>query len=327
MDTKTQQAKTTEEIDLFQIFNMIGNGFKNFFNKMLLILKSFLIVLIRKSLWIIFFTILGLLLSYVLLKNTNQYYYSEMVVRSNAMDNTNIIRSLNSLNALFINKNYEEVSNSLGISVVQAKKIKSINAYFGIDLNKDSLIDFVDYKNTYNPKDTNQNRILDIFYLKVGVYDQSVLLELEEGIKKYVNTNTFILHNNAIRKEQIKQLIKEYSNEIEKLYSLQKIQYFEIPRLQKSGNSQILVLNEKEFKLYHNEIINLINKKLELEKELAIHPEPITIIQEFSQHSEAVNNLLFYIKYLVPIFSLLGLCLSLIWQHKYFILQKIKGGN
>lgn len=326
MDNKAQQPKTTEEIDLFEIFNRIGNGFKNLFNKMLLMLKSFLIVLIRKSLWIIFFSILGLLLSYVLFKNTNQYYYSEMVIRSNAMDNTNIIRSLNILNDLFINKNYEEVSNSLGISIVQAKKIKSINAYFGIDLNKDGVVDFVDYKNTYNPKDTNQNRILNIFYLKVGVYDQSVLLDLKEGIKKYVKTNPFILNNNEIRKEQTMLLIKEYSNEIEKLYNLQKIQYFELPRIQKSGNGQILVFNEKEFKLYHNEIIDLINKKLALEKELAINPEPITIIQEFSQLSRT-NNLLFYIKFLVPIFSLLGLCLSLIWQHKYSILQKIKGEN
>jgi hypothetical protein len=239
------------------------------------------------------------------------------------MNNTTIINSLNILNDLFKNKSYEGITNTLGLSIDQAKKIKSINAYFGIDLNKDNVIDFVDYNNTYNPKDTSQNRILDIFYLQIKVFDESVFPDLREGIKNYVNTNPYILHNNEVRKEQIKQLIKEYSYETKKLDSLQKVQYFEIPKIQKSGNSQILVLNEKESKLYHNEIINLINRKLELEKELEINPEPITIIQDFTQLSNANNNMLSYMKYWVPIFSLLGFCLSLIWQHRYFILQNI----
>ena len=93
-----------------------------------------------------------------------------MTARSNSMNNTIVVNSINLLNDLFISDNYSALGDYLQISVEQAKSIKTIKAFYGIDLNNDKLTDFIDYNNTYNPNDTNQIRLGDVFYLQIIMF-------------------------------------------------------------------------------------------------------------------------------------------------------------
>ena len=250
-----------------------------------------------------------------------------MVARSNSMNNAIIVNSINLLNDLFINKNYSALGNYLGTSAEEAKKIKSIDAYYGIDINRDGVTDFIDYDNKYDPKDTTQKRLSDIFYLKIKVYDESVFTNVRDGIKRYISTNPYVEDNNTVRKQQAKRMIKEFEDEIHKLDSFQKIQYFEVPKMQKTGSSQTILFNEKESKLYHNEIIELYHRKQKLEKELEINPDPITVIQDFTQLSNAENSLLKVVMLWVIFFAILGLLSSLLWEYRSRIWTIIKSSN
>jgi hypothetical protein len=312
----TTEQKHNDEIDLIELFQKMGDGIKNLFNKLISLINSFFILLIRKSLWLITFTILGAIVSYALFTGTKRYYTSEMTARSNSMNNTVVVNSINLLNDLFINNNYSGLAGNLKISEEQAKNIKSIKAYYGIDLNKDGLADFVDYKNTYNPKDTNQIRLGDVFYLQISVFDETVFPILKNSIKSYISHNPFIIENNDVRIRQSENQIQVLKGEIAKLDSLQNIQYFEIPKSQKANNNQMIVLNEKELKLYHEEKIKLNNLILAFERDLTINPDPITIIQDFTQLSKTQNPITKYIKVWVPLFFFLGLMFSLIWQYR-----------
>jgi len=314
MDNQIQNPKPSDEIDLLELFNRMGKAIKNFFNWIIKLFNSFILLIIQKSLWIIAFAIFGGFVGYFFYSNTPRFYSSEMVARSNSMDNNVIINSINLLNDLFENKNYTALGSYLGTTAAKAAKIKSIEAFYGIDLNKDKITDYVDYDKTYNPRDTTKKRLTDIFYLRINVFDETIFPSVRDGIKRYISTNPYILQNNDVRIQQTESLIEEYKNEIKKLDSLQKVQYFEVPKMQKAGNSQMVVLNEKEAKLYHNDIINLYNRKLSLEKELSINPDPITVIQDFTQLSKAENPLIKFLKTWVLIFAILGFITSIIWQ-------------
>jgi len=305
----------------------MGKAIKNFFHWIIWLIQSFLLLLLRKSIWILSFAIFGGYVGYFSYKNTPRFYSSEMVARSNSMNNSVIVNSINLLNDLFENRNYSALGNYLGTSPNEAEKIKSIEAFYGIDINRDKIADFIDYKNIYAPKDTTQKRLPDVFYLKINVYDENIFPNVRDGIKKYISTNPYILQNNEIRRQQTKSMIEEYQNEIKKLDSLQKVQYFETPKMQKAGNGQMIVLNEKEAKLYHHEILALYNKKLLLEKELAINPDPITIIQDFTQLSKAENPLIQFLKTWVILFSFLGFSIALLWQYRNFIWLNIKNSK
>ncbi|NOU19907.1 MAG: hypothetical protein HOO91_20300 [Bacteroidales bacterium] len=324
MDNQIQNQRPTDEIDLLELFSRIGLGIKKFSYWILELIRSFFLLLIRKSIWILSFSLIGGFVGYYFYNTTPRFYSSEMVARSNSMNNSVIVNSINLLNDLFENKNYNALSSYLGTSSKEAEKIRSIEAFYGIDINKDIIADYIDYNKTYNPKDTTQKRLSDVFYLRISVYDESIFSNVRDGIKKYISTNPFILQNNEVRIQQTKSMITEYQSEINKLDSLQKVQYFEVPKMQKGGNSQMIVLNEKEAKLYHNDILSLYNRKLSLEKELVLNPDPITIIQDFTQLSKAENPLIKFLKTWILVFAIFGLLSSLIWQLRTKIWYLIK---
>ena len=316
MNTQLENSKPSEEIDLLELFNRMGRSIKNLFIWLYNLLVSFFLLLIRKFVWIFFFSIVGAFVGYLFYNNTPRFYSSQMVAVSNSMNNSVIVNSINLINDLFESKNYDVLANYLSISPQMAKKIKSIGAYYGIDLNKDKITDYVDYEKVYNPKDTTQKRLTDIFYLKISVYDETIFANVRDGIKKYINTNPYIVENNNVRKQQDIKLIELYKKQIMKLDSLQKVQYFEVPKLQKSGNNQLVLLNEKETKLYHTDIINLYNAQLYLERQLVLNPDPITIIQDFTQLAKADNPLIKFLKTWVVIFAIFGFSFSILWQYR-----------
>ncbi len=318
------KPQTSDEIDLIELFNKIGNSIKKGIMWIINRLQDFILLLIRKSLWIISFSIIGAFVGYSFFKATPRYYSSEMVAISNTLNNNYIVSSINLLDDLFKGANHSIAANYLEIPVEQAQEIKSIGAYYGIDVNKDGIADYIDFKKTFNPKDTSIRRLSDFFYVKLEVYSESVFGSARDGIKKYINKNNFIIENNQVRITQSEELIKSIELEIKKLDSLQKIQYFEIPKSQKANNTQMVVLNEKEMKLYHEQILALQQQKLRLQKDITINKEPITVVQDFTPLSKAENPVTKYLINWVALFSLLGFIVSLLWQFKKAIIQLIK---
>jgi len=318
------KPQATDEIDLIELFNKIGNSIKKGAMWIISRLQDLILLLIRKSLWIISFSIIGAFVGYSFFKATPRYYSSQMVAVSNALDNNYIVSSINLLDDLFKGGNHDIAANYLEIPVENAKQIKSIGAYYGIDVNKDKLTDYVDYTETYNPKDTSIRRITDFFYVKMEVFSETVFAQARDGIKKYINKNNFVIDNNQVRIAQSEELIKSIDQEIKKLDSLQRIQYFEIPKSQKANNTQMVVLNEKEMKLYHEQILALQQQKLRLQKDITINKDPITVVQDFTPLSKAENPVTKYLINWVALFSLLGFIVSLLWQFKKAIIQLIK---
>jgi hypothetical protein len=121
-------------------------------------------------------------------------------------------------------------------------------------------------------------------------------------------------------------LIEDYNQEIKKLDSLQKSYYYK-QLTQAAQNTQMLFLNEKDVKLFHKDIIELVNRKMDLERELVVDPDPITVIQDFTSLSKEENPWSKYVKKTTPSFALFGFVLSIFWQHRRKIWTIIKNEN
>jgi hypothetical protein len=317
------RPQTTDEIDLLELFGKMWQGFKNGVNWLINLILKFFLLLIRKSLWIISFGIIGLIVGYVLYINTKRFYSSEMTAISNSVDNAYIVNSINLLNDLFKEKNYPIAANYLDIDTAKAKQIKSIEAFYALDYNKDSIPDLIDYDKTYNPKDTSIKRMEDFFVIRLEVFNERVFTSARDGIINYINRNKFITENNEERLRQNSALIESLKSEIKKLDSLQKVEYFELPMMQKANTNQMVVLNEKDRKLYHNDKLRLEEKLLKIEKDMTINREPITIVQDFTPLSKAENPYSKYAKNFGLLFAILGFILSIIWQYKRKIFDLI----
>ena len=141
-DKKNQASQNSknEEIDLLQLFKSFGDFivgiFKGFFN----IILQFIIFSIRKWVYLFLAVLLGTGLSYLMSKTQQDLYHSDLVLKSNAVDNQEMISYINRLGNLTSRDNYPILANALNITEEEAEKIHTVNAFWFIDVNKDGLV-------------------------------------------------------------------------------------------------------------------------------------------------------------------------------------------
>lgn len=319
-DVQKKENQSNDEIDIFEFCSRMWNAFVKFVIGIKDFIVSVIIFLIRKSLWIAAFAIIGALIGYAWYGLSKPYYSSFLEGNTGGLDNSVVIDHVNKLNLLTGKPTL--LANFLNITEEEAKSVQSVKAFYGIDLNKDGKPDFIDFKETYNPKDTNQLRVPSFIYLKVGVFDENILPSLRNGLFRYINSNTYIKELYRIDRDQKKQLIAEIESEIRKIDSLQRSQF---RKGFKTDNLQMVFMgNEPEIKLFHEEVLDLYARKQRLERDRDISDEIIVVMQDFTPLSQEENPVLHYILIFGIVMAVLGLFCSLLWQYRNTIWRLIR---
>jgi hypothetical protein len=207
------------------------------------------------------------------------------------------------------------LANYLNINVEQAKAIRNIKAYYGIDINRDRRWDYVDFKEAYNPRDTMQRRDPSFLHIKVSVYDENILPVLRQGLFKYINNNPYIVDYFEINKQQRIELLKVIEKEIGKIDSLQHARIRKETNVEK-GQMNFSLNNEQDAKLFYQDILNLNNQKQYIERSLELSKGPIVVVQDFTPLEEEERPVTLYILVLGGTMAVLGLFCALCWQHR-----------
>ena len=328
------KSKPNDEIDIFEFCSQIWIAFKKFALHIKNFIVSILIFLIRKSLWIVSFALLGMILGYALYSVSRSYYISSLEGNtggiydpvgkkySGGVDNSVVIDHINKLNMVTAKPSL--LANYLCMNIEQAESIRSIEAYYGIDVNKDMKPDFVDIRKTYNPKDTTQRRVPSFIYIYVSVYDENVLPALRKGLFQYVNNNAYIQELYRVDKRQKRELLLEIEKEISKIDSLQHTHFHKKAKVDKG---QLVFLgNEPELKLFYTDILSLYERKQYLEKNLEISDEIIVVVQDFTPLQQEENPVLYYMCLFGALMAIVGVICALFWQHRKRVWTLIKEG-
>ncbi|MDR3094251.1 MAG: hypothetical protein LBU62_06400, partial [Bacteroidales bacterium] len=312
MESSENQLKndSSNEIDIFEFCSRLWNAFKFFLIQIKNIIVSIVIFLIRKSLWIVSFAIVGGIIGHTLYYATKQVYSSYLIAETGKIQSEIFVNHVNRLNKL--GSKPEILSKYLNINKNDAEKISSIKAYYGIDVNKDKNVDYVDFNESYNPKDTNQRRVDDYLYLKVTVYDEDVFPKLQSGLIQYITNNTYIKRLFEVNMQQKNALISELNLEIKKIDSLQNYQM----RQDRTNLKDILLTSKPEIKLFYGDLLFLYKQKQELERDTAIFKSPVAIIQNFTPLSIEDHPKLLLVIVAGLIGAVVGLVFALIWQYR-----------
>ncbi len=313
--------KRNDEIDLIEVFQKMGNGIKNLLNSFLNLLYSILLFFIRKSIIIFVIIVLGLIYGFFQYKTSPRYYSSSIEAYSNAISSIDMINYINNIHELFKENNNVGLQSKLELDPLLLKKIKDVKAFKVIDFNDDGVTDLIDYNEKYLTSDTIVSETR--FVVKVEVFDPQIFPVIQESIFNYINQNSYINKLNSIRKAQLQELILKLNTEVASLDSLKKVEYFTTEKL-KPQAGQLLVMNEKETQLYHEQIISLYKQKQALERTLELRTEPITIIQDFSALSTIENKLMKYFKFYGIVGLILGIFISIIIENFKGILKIIR---
>lgn len=317
-----KQKSSSDEIDLIELFNRMGNSikkffiniFKYFFNAIFIVIKF----LYKNAIKIGVFTIIGFITGALFYFLSDKQYSSDMVASSNSLRNDEMINYINNLDGLCKARNYLELGNFLKIDQISASKIKSIRAFWGFDRNRDGLADYIDYNGNYDisARDTIQKRLWDRFYLKASVTDETIFPKLKDGVYNYIITNPYVLEMNQTRLKQQTEMIEHVNIEIKKLDSLEKYEYFNQNRVvPQVGANQTILFTEKDRKLYHKEIFELYNQRNELETKITVKKDPITVIQDFTPLSKVENTLFSYILKYGIVGFIVGILTMFLWLY------------
>ncbi|MDR3180550.1 MAG: hypothetical protein LBT61_01305 [Prevotellaceae bacterium] len=304
---------SNNEIDLLDILSCIWNGLGKTF-------RVISIFLIKKSLWLIGFILLGMAVAFLFYNASQRYYTSTMVAQMNVLSNTYVVDYINRLGESRDSLVYAKV---LNIPVSAAKHISSVNAFFGIDTDGDNNVDYVDVNRTfqYSSQDTIKRKVPKIFYVQVTVSESSIFPLINKGITTALKNNPHFVELNKTRTAQLKEMIAELEAQYQRLDSLERSEYFNTERLT-LRTGQILILNGKERQLYHEPLLRIRNEILSHKQKLALYSEPITIIQDFPALSIVDNPLSSYVKKWVLIFLCAGI-VFLIIRHNWKKVSKL----
>lgn len=324
--TTTPNKNINSEIDVLDLMSKFGRWIKklliacyNLVVHIFVLFITFILYLAKKWLWVGTSIVLGIAVGFLFYSTAKPYYTSEMIAYSNSISNRHIVNAIKLLNNPISvdEENYDVAAAYLGLPVESIEQIKSIKAGYGIVSDRDGFVDWVDYDDEFDPEDTTAYRLEGYFYTQVEVYDESLMDKVETGILNYLYRNKYLSDMNKNRIKQYEQRIGFIDREIEKLDSLQHIMYFETPKIKSTiPTDKLVFMNEIDQKLYHHEILSLKQSKLDIQREMEVRGDAITIIQPFTPTASRANTLLSYvIKWTILLF-LLGLLTSVFWDYR-----------
>ena len=121
---KENNPARRDEIDLLELFNLLFKRITQFFKAVFNFILYSIIFLIKKSPYLIAFTLAGIVIGYLIFSNSKRYYSSELVAQPNGITNGDMINYINDLHSLCKENNSPSLANALGLVDSTAKKIK-----------------------------------------------------------------------------------------------------------------------------------------------------------------------------------------------------------
>jgi hypothetical protein len=306
-----------DEVDLLELFRRMGLAISRWLHALGRGIVVSIVFLFRKWIPLTIALLVGVGATYIMKKSFTPYYSSEMTLRSNTIPNADMIAYLNRLHSFCDDNNKQALARYLAIPVDSAKKIKDIQAFWVIDRNNDASPDYIDYRERYNVYDTINKRMIDRFVVRVKISSADELNDVKDALFHYVKSNQLFQERNNLRLAHAKEMLERLNYDIVQLDSLQKVKYFEETRnITPEKNAQMVFLQERNTQLLYDDIYNLYKKRQDIDQELNLFPDIITLLNDFTIPNKPYTGLKYYGKFVIPILLALTILVILFADNK-----------
>lgn len=300
-----------DEIDLLSLFAKLGEFIKKATLGLIDLIGKVLVFLLRKWYYFAIAAILAVISALILSNTIEPHYSTDLVLKSNATTNQPIMTSLDKLGDYAATGNYEVLSKELNLSLEDASTLKGLETFWYYDIGKDGIYDGIDTEGRYL-SDTGVDKVEDEFVVRVAITNPGVVQNIEEGLKHYLESNSFLNALNDQRLSDLKANIYQTQYEIEKLDSLQKREYYTNTEDLRQKEGQVVFTSEKIIQTYHNDMFRLLRIKQEYETDLNIYSDVVTITERFSIPVQPNNGTINYVKKLTWYYMGLALLLAVV---------------
>ena len=318
-----------DEIDLSDLFRRMGRTLSRWGHALGRALLISLVFMLKRWLPLGLSIAAGIGVSYLLKNTSASSYTSDMVLKNNLAlmdklkpkDNSGttaeIISKINKLHMFCFENNALALSEALSLKPESIKNISDISAYWVIDLSKDGIPDFVDYKGNHSSADTTNIRMQDRLDIQVKINSPQDLNLVRNGIMEFIANDSLYQQRNQVRLRQNQDLLARYNYDILQLDSLQKVKYFEETRnIKPNIGGQMIFLQEQKTQLVYGDIYSLYTKKQLLESERDLYKGIVTVLSDFSLPARRDNGAMYYAKNVIPILFCLTLLILIILSNR-----------
>lgn len=333
----------SEEIDLGQLFKLIGDGFKKLFNFIGSIFKgifnviiSFLLFIQQHFIKFIVAGVVGVAIGVGLDMIKQPVYVSTMVVQPNFQSTQQLYNNINFYDELAGSEDSVALAESLGIEVSEAATIKefSIESYSDesqkvklfdefiktLDTTTRKAIDMELFLENFNSFDAKYHNII------VKATNPMVAKKLQDPIISSISFNQYFLNLKNTQTENIDLQRNVLANQIKEIDSLQLLyKNVMIKQADKPLQGTSISLGDQGIAQQSREL-DLINKIDEIKEELvelneleASKSNILNVISDFPRRGAEDKGLLKSYKVLIPIFliGLLLFALSILELNKF----------
>jgi hypothetical protein len=312
----------TDEIDLIDIFKRLGKAILTGAIALGQAILISIVFILRRWLPLTISIVLGLGASHLMKFTSPPRYKAEMILRNNAVSNSDLIDYINRLQKFCGEGNTAALANALSLKPEKIDNIFDIAAFWIIDNGNDEVPDKPDYKNDHSVYDTLNVRMQDRVDIRVITKSPQELSIIKNGIISFINSDSLFQQTTRLKVKQNAELLARLNNDILQLDSLQKVKYFEETRNKLPKTSgQIIFLQEQRTQLLYTDIYELYTKKQKLEGEISLFKGITTILSDFYLPAKRVNGTAFYAKYLVPLFILVTLFILVILANRKMLIE------
>jgi len=335
MSNQVQTPPPSEEIDLGQLFQLIGNAFKKLFNFIGNIIRGFFGIIISFLLFIqkhfikfVLAFVIGAVGGYFLDKNKTTKYISTMVVEPNFNSVQQLYNNIEFYNNLAGAKDSTALASALNISVPDAasikklyldsyadenQKLKSFDTFIkGLDTTTIKAIDYEAYLKNFNSVDARFHKI------SMESTNSYVAKKAQSAIINSIATNDYFKLQKKINDENIELKNEVYNEQLEEIDSLQKLYKTILIKeadkpvsgtnisLAGSGtsnqNKELILLKERDI---------LKSNMVELNNERANKATILNVISDFPTRGVKINSIWTKYLFVLPL-ALVGLLLGLL---------------
>lgn len=336
MNENVKPQNNSEEVDLGQLFKMIGNLFERFFNFIVSIFKGILSIIVYgikaiiDNFRIIFATmVLAAIIGYFLQSYSSDKYSSSMLVRPYFDSKFELINNIGYYNALIGNENYESLAGVFNIDVETAKNILEFEVSPGPETENDRIVQYDRFIKSIDSvraqdisfEDYIENRSIysgDLFLVSAFSKKNDIFKKLEEGLN-----NSFSNKYSSKKMKKRDSLItiqkKNILEQIEQVDSLQKIYIRVLEEESQAKPTEFNIggegfslssdkTNTREYELLNKEI-ELRNKLRELDEKKVDEDVVFDVISGFQEVGTKYEE--WYQKYMLifPVLAFIVLCL------------------
>ncbi|MFS4483514.1 hypothetical protein ACKGJY_10885 [Hyunsoonleella sp. 2307UL5-6] len=334
MSKDLPQPQQSEEVDLGQLFKIIGNAFDRLFKFIVSIFtgiyKIVLMLLMhfyKRKFWYAGFVILGFSIGYYLDSTSNKLYGANMFIKTNFSSARQVYENVTNLRELATkDRDSVKLASILGITPSEASKLKGF--YIEPDLDENDIAEM--YSEFYRKLDSvsrvemNYDRYKEsltpynysIHKIGVASTDKNIYRKIERSFTSYISSNDYLFNLLKVSKLNLDQKEKSLVNQVNKTDSLAK-EYLKI-RINESEKEPVpgagtnLYMGDSESSGIIVDESKIIDKLLDLEsqiiqvnKEKVENQNIVNVIATFPETGYDIKKWTDRMKYTLPIMMLL----------------------